>query len=252
MSSSSVSLGPGQSDVCDSIIESGDALPGKTEWEDALIKHNIIQAQIQQISIEEEQQKKQEEQEEKILREYRARRLHELQSSASRPRFGELTEIRANEFVVEVTSPSSHPSTSVVVLLHSVEQSSICSIVRHQLESLAKQFPHTKFVSILSSDAIPNYPVTATPTILIYQQQQIQHTIVGTAELGGKHINKPAIQQTLEKYQAIEPSQQTAQQQLRSSSLGTNTSKSTRIQKHSRIVDSDDSNSDRDDDDDDD
>lgn len=56
LSSMSSSLGASADDAAtDDILSAGDSRAGRTEWEDALIKHNIIQADTQQLTEDERQ-----------------------------------------------------------------------------------------------------------------------------------------------------------------------------------------------------
>ncbi|EDP44592.1 hypothetical protein MGL_1074 [Malassezia globosa CBS 7966] len=47
------------------------------------------------------------------------------------------------------------------------------------LDTLAEKYPSTKFVSIVGSQCIPNYPDHNLPTLLIYRSGELRRQIVG-------------------------------------------------------------------------
>jgi hypothetical protein len=55
------------------------------------------------------------------------------------------------------------------------------------LEDLASKYPGTKFVKIISTDCIPNYPDSNLPTLLVYLNGAVKKNITGLASFGGKH-----------------------------------------------------------------
>lgn len=55
------------------------------------------------------------------------------------------------------------------------------------LEDLASKYPGTKFVKIVSTDCIPNYPDSNLPTLLVYFNGAVKKNITGLASFGGKH-----------------------------------------------------------------
>ena len=52
------------------------------------------------------------------------------------------------------------------------------------LEELASRYPGTKFVKIVSTDCIPNYPDCNLPTLLVYHHGAVKGTHVGLKSVG--------------------------------------------------------------------
>jgi hypothetical protein len=55
----------------------------------------------------------------------------------------------------------------------------ICKLLLGYLKSLASIYPSTKFLSIVASRCVENYPDQACPTILIYKEGEMVKQIVG-------------------------------------------------------------------------
>jgi hypothetical protein len=105
-----------------------------------------------------------------------------LRQAASRPRFGALEGIRGSEFVQKVTQASEE--AWVVVLLYK-ESHEGCALLLSCFEELAAKYPSSKYVKIISTDCIPNYPDQNLPTVLVYSGGACKHNLVGLATWGG-------------------------------------------------------------------
>ena len=57
------------------------------------------------------------------------------------------------------------------------------------MQDLAAQYKHVKFLTIPSTECIPNYPDENLPTLLVYHDGQCKRTIVGTKTLGYDRIS---------------------------------------------------------------
>ena len=53
------------------------------------------------------------------------------------------------------------------------------------LTELAKKYPQSKFVKIISTECIPNYPDKNVPTVLIYKDTKCLQHLIGLAPFGG-------------------------------------------------------------------
>ena len=62
-----------------------------------------------------------------------------------------------------------------------------CGLLAQCLDSLAAQYPGTKFVKIISTDCIPKYPDQNLPTVLLYHNTQLKQHLVGLPLYGGRH-----------------------------------------------------------------
>ncbi|GER33287.1 phosducin-like protein [Striga asiatica] len=94
----------------------------------------------------------------RFLEEYRKKRLAEIRESAKIARFG-----------------------SVIPYIHSYPE---CRLLLQCLEDLSKRYHATKFVKIISTECIPNYPDRNLPTILVYYNGAVKATHVGIQSFG--------------------------------------------------------------------
>ncbi|KAI8471578.1 MAG: thioredoxin-like protein [Monoraphidium minutum] len=118
----------------------------------------------------------------RVLEEYRQRRIAEMRDAAARPRFGTLDEIAGPDFVPRVTEASR--GYWVVVLLYKAGRAG-CGLLEECLRDLAREYPNTRFLKIVSTSCIPNYPDQNLPTVLVYHGGACQRHIIGLAPFGG-------------------------------------------------------------------
>lgn len=98
----------------------------------------------------------------------RRKRIQELQAAAAKPRFGTVEEISSNEFIEKVTNTSE--KAWVVCFLYKASHAG-CVLLRECLVELARKYHGTRFVSIVSTSCIPNYPDQNLPTLLLYHNR---------------------------------------------------------------------------------
>lgn len=60
--------------------------------------------------------------------------------------------------------------------------------MNNALSQLAKRFKTTKFLRIVATDAIPNYPDKNVPTLLVYFEGNPKANLVGLATMGGMDL----------------------------------------------------------------
>nr|ABK21916.1 unknown [Picea sitchensis] len=72
-----------------------------------------------------------------------------------------------------------------------------CGILGQCLDELATKYPATKFVKIISTDCIPNYPDRNLPTLLIYNNSNVKETYVGLHHFGGRRCTPEGVAFTL-------------------------------------------------------
>lgn len=118
----------------------------------------------------------------RFLEKYRKQRMEELREAAAKPRYGSLEFIKSSDYVSEVSNAP--PDVWVVVLLLKDGHEG-CSLLSERLRQLAAKYSGTKFVSIISTDCIKNYPDSNLPTVLVYNNKQVKATIVGLQKFGG-------------------------------------------------------------------
>ncbi|CAL8464062.1 g3597 [Coccomyxa elongata] len=128
--------------------------------------------------------------EDSFLETYRQIRLAQLKEAANRRRYGTVSSIQRADFVREVTEASRE--CWVIVLLN---QDKIlgCQVLLHCLVQLAQQYQHLKFISMLSTDCIPDYPNENLPMLLVYKDGQCKRTIVGLRSLGVDRISPESV-----------------------------------------------------------
>ncbi|XP_027359131.1 phosducin-like protein 3 [Abrus precatorius] len=117
----------------------------------------------------------------RFLQEYRKKRLAEMQEAAKVIRFGSVIPISGSDFVREV---SQAPSDVWVVVILYKEGIPECALMMQSIEELAVRYPATKFVKIISTDCIPNYPDRNLPTLLVYNNGAVKGNYVGLHSFG--------------------------------------------------------------------
>jgi hypothetical protein len=98
----------------------------------------------------------------------RRKRIQELQAAAAKPRFGSVEEISSNEFIEKVTNTSE--KAWVVCFLYKSSHAG-CALLGECLDELARKYHGTRFVKIISTSCIPNYPDQNLPTLLLYHNR---------------------------------------------------------------------------------
>ncbi|CAN0924647.1 Viral IAP-associated factor homolog [Linum grandiflorum] len=111
----------------------------------------------------------------------RKKRLAEMKDAAKVAKFGSVVPISGSDFVREVSQAP--PEVWVVVLLYK-DGYQECGVLLGCLEELAKRYPATKFVKIISTDCIPNYPDRNLPTLLVYNNSAVKANYVGMRSFG--------------------------------------------------------------------
>ncbi|KAL7232750.1 hypothetical protein ACSBR2_010708 [Camellia fascicularis] len=109
------------------------------------------------------------------------KRLAEIRETAKVQRYGSVIPISRSNFVREVSQ--SPPDVWVVVILYK-DGYPECGILLQCLEELATKYPATKFVKIISTDFIPNYPNRNLPTLLVYNNGVVKANYVGLHNFG--------------------------------------------------------------------
>ncbi len=153
-----------------------------TEWEDALVKHGILQKEPEPEQEEEqvyvdpyENLEKDDidilledcdDQEEQILQRLRLTRLQEMERKRN-TKFGSVNHISQTEYKEQVTL-ASKDDIVVVLLFDGSEHSQILS---RFMDRAATDFGNSKFCCIPGKTAIANYPAKNIPTILIYHNE---------------------------------------------------------------------------------
>ncbi|GMY13148.1 phosducin-like protein 3 [Fagus crenata] len=117
----------------------------------------------------------------RFLEDYRKKRLAEMREAVKVAKFGSVIPITGSDFVREV---SQAPSDVWVVVILYKEGIPECALLMRCLEELATKYPATKFVKIISTDCIPNYPDRNLPTLLVYNNGAVKANHVGLHSFG--------------------------------------------------------------------
>ncbi|KAK1423243.1 hypothetical protein QVD17_18540 [Tagetes erecta] len=117
----------------------------------------------------------------RFLIEYRRHRLAEMKRVLKVAKFGSIIPISGSDFVREV---SQAPSDVWVVVVLYKDGFPECGVLMQCMEELATMYPSTKFVKIVSTDCIPNYPDCNLPTVLVYNNGAVKANHVGLHTFG--------------------------------------------------------------------
>ena len=63
-----------------------------------------------------------------------------------------------------------------------------CKLLSDMLDVLAGRFPATKFMRIISTHCIPQYPDRNLPTVLVYKDTKCVETLMGLLPYGGRRL----------------------------------------------------------------
>ncbi|PVU89874.1 hypothetical protein BB560_006263 [Smittium megazygosporum] len=89
--------------------------------------------------------------------------------------FGEYYNVSEDAYAKEITEAS---KTSPVVV-HLYERTPECDIVSEILKEMANEHKQTKFVGVVASRSIKNYPLRNVPTLLLYKDGDLVDQKVG-------------------------------------------------------------------------
>lgn len=70
--------------------------------------------------------------------------------------------------------------------------------------TLSAKFVHTKFVRARATDAIPNYPDSKCPTLLVYKSGKVIRQFVGLESFAGRKTDEDDLEWALSKTGAVE------------------------------------------------
>lgn len=101
---------------------------------------------------------------------FRAMRMQQISSVSSLPQFGQLKSVGKFEFVDEVDQAD--PRTFVVVHIYE-DYILACQRMNAFLSSLAKRFPHVKFLSLKATEADQTLSHAMLPAFLVYKSGKV-------------------------------------------------------------------------------
>jgi hypothetical protein len=113
--------------------------------------------------------------ENEFLEQHRRKRLQELKSEQSRPRFGEVFLISRPEWARHVNQDSEQSWVVVNLTSNDMERT---GCVESAITALALRHVYIKFVHIPSKSAIANWPDDHLPTLFLYRFGKMQHQLL--------------------------------------------------------------------------
>mmetsp|Transcript_22148 Transcript_22148/g.37837 ORF Transcript_22148/g.37837 Transcript_22148/m.37837 type:complete len:290 (-) Transcript_22148:483-1352(-) len=230
--------GNGETTQWDDIHRKLGNLPAKAPvWKPERYRPGVEQAHDKQWAdtkdVEELSEVEDEFQDDRFMEQYRRKRIHELQHAVHRPRFGTVEEIRAAEFVQKVTDASQGPVAAqpalpptalgdvagqaqpgqqqaqetqepiwVIVQLYKDGHGG-SALMSKCIDELAVRYPATKFVRIVSTQCIPNYPDANVPTLLVYHGGTCIKHLAGLSLFGGQRATPEQVALVLNQLGAV-------------------------------------------------
>merc|ERR1711977_365389 len=192
---------------------------GKDEWEDALIKHKVMDAPLDHRKMEFMLKMKREdeevlaeargdkfagkdldeldellledEMESSVFEKYREARLAEMKAVQAKDIYSGLTHVTAQDYVKEVTQASE----GTLVLLH-LYQDYVpeCTRLNEVMQELSMRHRAAKWCKIKSKDANADYPDSALPTLLVYKDGNVMDRMVSLKTNGGQPVTADGLE----------------------------------------------------------
>mmetsp|Transcript_19510 Transcript_19510/g.31944 ORF Transcript_19510/g.31944 Transcript_19510/m.31944 type:complete len:173 (+) Transcript_19510:303-821(+) len=131
---------------------------------------------------------------------YRQKRISEMMQKAAKAKYGELVQIGEPEYIPEVTQAK---DVWVVVLLFQ-RGLQACDVVERCLQTLARKFRAVKFLRIIATQAIRNYPDKNVPTVLVYKDGACRKQFIGIDSFGGLGVTAEDLEWQLHKLGVVE------------------------------------------------
>ncbi|KAH9398656.1 Phosducin-like protein 3 [Tyrophagus putrescentiae] len=177
-----------------------------TEWNDILKKHGIIKdepkkeeevepepepKEIKFNNSDEEEAWLEENDDDDFIRQYREKRLNEIQVAAQQARFGDVVEITASDYVMQVNRAGE--GIWVVLLLYQ-QGHSLCKQMQNIFDELAPKFPATKFLKSIATLCVPNFPDSNLPAVFVYRDSQLIKQFIGPMIFGSEKITNEEVE----------------------------------------------------------
>ena len=129
------------------------------------------------------------------LREYRTQRLLELEERSKLKTYAsDVRQIQKSDFVREVTEAS---KSSWIVLHLYKDSHTACVLMSRALSQLSPKFPRVRFLKIVSTECVENFPDSELPCLIIYHDGELQHQTAGLGQFGGLQITAESLEWSL-------------------------------------------------------
>ncbi|KAL4455074.1 hypothetical protein ABPG74_006456 [Tetrahymena malaccensis] len=134
-----------------------------------------------------------------FLKEYQKKRMEELQEVAKKPHFGSVYEISKDQYVEQVTNA---PPESWVILHLYNDSNEYCLLVNQYFTRLAAEYPLVKFIKIVATKCVENFPESNCPCFIIYKAGKMVQTLHSIDKFLGK-VTKETIERFLHQHSII-------------------------------------------------
>ena len=197
----------------------------ETEWDSILKKHGIKKdtgnsKKTEEWVDEEEKQREakekrlnnatmdeldelEDDEDEDFLEKYRQARLKEMQASAmvNQKMVSGIPEISKNQWKDEVTESSKKGKVCVLLYKPGDDWS---ALLERNLIRVASKFPSVKFVKIVYSTAVSNFPEKSVPALLIYDGDKPIKQIIGVAVYSASKMTPEIVEWVLHCHDVVE------------------------------------------------
>ena len=140
-----------------------------------------------------------------MVKRFREARIAEMKAAQSRDKFGTVLPIDKPEWVVEVTEASADVTVIVFLWQHSNNESKLMEQI---MPALAARHKHVKFCSIRADAAVENWPESRSPTLFIYSDGELQHTITRLTEFGKMRSTVDSVEWRLAQLHVLDTKQE--------------------------------------------
>jgi len=192
---------------------------GKDEWEDALIKHKVMDAPLDHAKMKFMLEQKRSDDEflgskrddnqdlnldelgdafeedddfdTNMFEKYRAARLAEMKAEQAKDKFGGLVHVTAQDYVAEVTNA---PADILVIVHLYQDYIQECTVLNNVLQELSVRHKAVKFCKIRASDANAEYPDKALPTLVVYKGSEVLDRVVALKSNGGNPVTADGLE----------------------------------------------------------
>lgn len=142
-------------------------------------EETLAENYLKQLEKLEKHQKQQDEEdldedEAEFLKQYQQQRMQELKQKAAQMKFGTVFEIAREEYVSQVTEGSKEAFVVLHLYQNYVEPA---VLLNEHLEEVARQYPGVKFVKMIATKCVENFPDAHVPTLIIYKDGKCVSTL---------------------------------------------------------------------------
>jgi len=179
-----------------------------TEWNDALKKFGIIKDDGKELEkldevVVDDNFLKLDDEDDQVIAEYRMKRLEEIRNSLMGPKFGDVREISAPDYVAQVNKAGENIWVVLLLFEHGIP---LCTLFSQFFDQLASKFPYVKFLKSKASLCLANFPEANLPSIFVYINGNLKKQLVCNESFVGMNITCDGLEWILSETGAIKTS----------------------------------------------